>query len=489
VPDSPLPSYEELAALVVSQAALIESLTARVAEQDERIAGQDARIAELERQLGRNSKNSSLPPSSDRFSGKRKRSSRGGGRKPGKQAGAPGAGLEMTSDPDEIVDHVPAACGGCGVDLTGPASAASGAVELGYARRQVRDLPEHVAAHVSEHRLHRVRCVCGYTTTASAPAQAAASVQYGPRLTALIAYLVVVQHLPYERATELVADLYPGLAPSTGWACGAVGRTASAVAPACRVIADLLRAAAVVHADETTTSIAGTRWWLHVACTPTLTAFHLDAARGRTAVTAFGILPGHTGTLVHDALSVYDAYTTARHGLCGAHLLRELTAATEAHPDQAWPLAALDALTDLLAATQTARDSGLDAVPAEVLDPLLRRWNHAVRVGLATHPRAQAKKQSKTRNLLQRLRDRSDQVLLFARDLTVPFSNNQAERDLRPAKTQLKISGCHRSDAGARNWLTIRGYVSTCRKNGLHVLTSLRNALTGKLWTPGYAAT
>jgi transposase len=456
---------------------VIESLTAEVVELR-------TRVAELERRLGQNSKNSSLPPSSDRFSGEGKRPARGAGRKPGKQPGGAGVGLEMSADPDEVVDHSPTACGGCGADLSDPAA---GATNAGYARRQVHDLPQQIAAHVREHRLHRLRCGCGHTTTAAAPEGVAAAVQYGPRLVALVAYLVVVQHLPYERAVRLVADLYPGLRPSTGWACTAVAKTASALRPACQVIAGLLHAAAVVHADETSTSIAGQRWWLHVACTDRLTAFHLDPSRGRSAVTAFGILPGHTGVIVHDALSVYDAYTTAEHALCGAHLIRELVAAGEANPDQIWPDAALDTLSDLLTATHTARDAGQHVVPPEALDPLLHRWHHAIRVGLANHPRAPGKKQTPTRNLLQRLRDRADQVLLFARDLTVPFSNNQAERDLRPAKTQIKISGCHRSETGARNWLTIRGYTSTCRKNGIHILTALRDALTGKPWTPGYA--
>lgn len=462
-------SYEELVALVEQQAALIESL--------------QARVAELERRLGQNSKNSSLPPSSDRF-GKGKRPARGTGRKPGKQPGAAGTGLELVADPHDIRDHVPDACGGCGSDLNDPATRAEPA---GFARRQVHDLPEPAAAHVTEYRLHRRRCGCGHTTTAPAPPQAPSLVQYGPRLIALVAYLVVVQHLPYERATRLIADLFPGLSPSTGWACTAVARTSTAVEPACRVIEQRLREAAVVHADETTTSIGGKRWWLHVAATAFLTAFHLDASRGRDAVAAFGVLPGHTGVIVHDALSVYDAYTSARHGLCGAHLIRELAAAAEAHPDQAWPVAALDALNDLLTATRTAREQGRSALPVDVLDPLLHHWHHAVRVGLSNHPRAPGRKQSKTRNLLQRLRDREQEVLLFAHDLTVPFSNNQAERDLRPAKTQLKISGCHRSETHARHWLSIRAYTSTARKNGIHILTALQDALTGKLWEPGHA--
>ena len=117
-------------------------------------------------------------------------------------------------------------------------------------------------------------------------------------------------------------------------------------------------------------------------------------------------------------------------------------------------------------------------------DPLHGRWRQAILCGLATHRPAPGRKQSTTRNLLVRLRGRDEQVLRFARDLTVPFTNNQAERDLRPAKTQLKISGCHRSETGARAWTRIRGYISTVRKHGDDVLTALRDAITGNPWTP-----
>jgi hypothetical protein len=114
----------------------------------------------------------------------------------------------------------------------------------------------------------------------------------------------------------------------------------------------------------------------------------------------------------------------------------------------------------------------------------LHRWRHALLCGLADNPRRDGPKQSKTRNLLTRLTAREDQVLRFARDLRVGFTNNQAERDLRPAKTQLKISGCHRSSDGAQAWLRIRGYISTMRKNGIAILTGLHTAISGNPWIP-----
>jgi transposase len=139
-------------------------------------------------------------------------------------------------------------------------------------------------------------------------------------------------------------------------------------------------------------------------------------------------------------------------------------------------------------AAHAARDDGLDHIPPNIADPLLEDWRHAVLRGLASHPCRDGRKQSKTRNLLERLRDRDEQALRFARDLTVPFTNNQAERDLRPAKTQIKISGRHRSETGAHAWLRIRGYISTARKHGINVLTALRDAITGNPWTPPASA-
>jgi len=132
----------------------------------------------------------------------------------------------------------------------------------------------------------------------------------------------------------------------------------------------------------------------------------------------------------------------------------------------------------------TARDRGLDHIPPDRSAEPLRLFRQAVLVGLVEHPRAAGRKQSKARNLLERLRDRQAEILRFTVDLSVPFTNNGSERDLRPVKTQLKISGCHRATTGATHWLRVRGYISTVRKHGDDVLTALRDAITGQPWTP-----
>jgi len=467
------PSREEFLALIASQARVIEELTARV-------AAQEARIAELERQLGRNSRNSSQPPSTDGPAVSRSRAERRGStRRPGKQPGAGGSALFPVSNPGEVIDHLPDACGGCGGDLADARSA-------GVVRRQVHDIPAVIEREVVEHRLHRRRCGCSAVTTAAAPAGVGAPVVYGPNLRALAVYLLVFQHIPVARTQALIADL-TGVAPSTGWINSVLVTVADVLVDVETLIKSLIVLAHVIHVDETSANVNGARWWLHVAGTEKLTAYHLHPSRGRAAVAEFGVLPVFGGTVVHDALSVYDSYHLARHALCGAHISRELVAAAEASPEQVWPEQALRALHGLNTAAHHARDQQLSAIPSEIADPLLDSWRHALRVGLAEHRRAPGRGQSKTRNLLERLRDRDAHVLLFARDLSVPFSNNQAERDIRPTKTQMKISGCHRAETTAKAWLRVRGYISTVRKHGDNVLQALRDAITGNPWKPPVA--
>lgn len=460
-------SRRELLAIVVAQAELIGQQDARIAELSEQ-------VADLARRLGQNSSNSSLPPSSDRFAKPKRHRRKGSGRKPGKQPGAPGATLELVADPDEVIDHQPQACGDCGGELADAAPA-------GVLVRQVRDVPL-VEVRVVEHRMHKRACRCGAVTTAACPGGVDAPAQYGPNLRAIAVYLVVFQHVPVERAALLIADV-TGAAVSTGWVSAQVARAADALGAVEALIKTLITLAAVIGVDETSVNVAGAKQWLHVARTQDLTTYHLHPSRGRVAVAEFGVLPGYSGTVVRDALAVYDAYP-ATHALCGAHLIRELTAVAEQHPDAEWPVQARSALADLAALAAAAKGHALTVIPTDLAAEPLRLYRHAVLVGLSEHRRAPGRKQSKARNLLERLRDREPEILRFTTDLAVPFTNNGSERDLRPVKTQLKISGCHRAATGARNWLRVRGYISTVRKHGEDVLTALHDAITGNPWRP-----
>ncbi|MGI5515993.1 IS66 family transposase [Streptomyces sp. CA-106131] len=470
---------EERNTVLETRAALLEDQNAQLAAANERLT---KRVVELERRLNRNSGNSNFPPSQDVFGlpkdDKPEAQPKGQARR-GRRKGTPGAGLGMVENPDQVENHRPRACADCGSHLRGAPS-------VGFARRQVSDIPL-VTVKVTEYRLHKVRCGCGHTTTAEAPDHLAGSpASYGPNLRALAVYLVVFHHVPVERTARLIADL-TGAAVSTGWVSGMVAEAAELTGDSLNLIKTLLMLGHILHADETTTRIGAKRRWLHVACTEQLTHLAL-APRSREGANSLGILPGFRGTLVHDSLSLYAGYPDADHQLCGAHLIRELTAAEQDHPKQKWHQQIHWALAGLNRQARRVRDGERAEIGPTSLLFYQQHYHRGVTAGLALHPRAPGRKQSPARNLLERLRDQANNVLRFAdHPRHVPFTNNTGERALRPVKTQVKISGCHQSEHGAAAWLAVRSYLDSARKHGLNPFDAIRRAFTGNLWMPPIA--
>jgi len=469
-----------------------------IAAQETAIAGQQAAIGQLqakverlERLVSRNSGNSSFPPSMDGQPGRArparaKRRPAGGGRAVGKQPGAPGSHLAWSPDPDERVAVFPEGRCGCGADL------AAGA-DLGVAgSHQQVDIPL-VTARVIQYDRHLVRCGCGALAGAAAPAGTGTpgTVTYGPNLQAWCVYLMVAHAVPVHRCAELIESL-TGARPSAGFVHGMLARAAAAVAAANKLIRALIIASHVVSCDETPVrSGPGPAWRkrsLLVAATALLTCYML----GDRTVASFAefVLPDLTGTVVHDRYHVYDhaRLGALTHQLCCAHLLRDLEDAAQTYPGAPWPAQITAALRGLIHAAAQARNAGLAALPPATARPLITAFRDAVTAGLADlaaraggtrlHNRHPGQK------LLEDLRDRQDDVLRFTTDLRIPPTSNQAERDLRPAKTQDKISGRLRSDQATRHRYAIRGYLSTATKHNAGALTTLRDAIRGRPWMP-----
>jgi transposase len=493
------PSYDELAAVVVGLTARLDDLSVRVGglEADNaRLVAENTALreenaalrvenTELRRRLGLTSKNSSQPPSSDGLSKPPPTSMRArSGRKPGKQPGTLGTALSQVAVADEEVADVPAVCDGCGDGLD-PAAVAGDPVI-----RQVFDVPQ-VQVRVTAHLLHVLACAgCGARTRAAAPAGVTAPAVYGAAVTTLAAYLSAQHHIPVARIVEILADL-AGIEVSPGWVMTACTRMAAAVAPANAAIKDALTDAQVAHFDETVTRVAGRNHWLHTAATSRLTAYHIDAfGRSIASITAFGILPRFTGVAVHDAYSGYDAFTTATHALCNAHILREATGIGEFDPQaraDGWPEDLVNLLGDAHRWVAHWRGRDRTSLPQFKLDDLSQRYDRLVERALSVHP-PRPGKQTPARNLALRLRDRKTEFLRFAANFTVAFSNNIAEQAVRMVKSKTRVSGGFRTLNGAQTFLAIRGYISTIRKNGLRAAPELRNALLNNPWMPSTIA-
>jgi len=445
-----------------------------------------ARVQELEARLAKDSHNSSKPPSSDGLARKTRSLRRKSGKKAGGQLGHRGEMLRLVAEPDTVVEHRPGICTGCQAPLD-----AAAPVVL-RERRQVQDLPP-LRLQITEHQALHVRCpACQAVSRGAFPPEAPSRAQYGPRLRALAVYLVEQQLVPYARVQELLRDLF-GADLSGGTPVAWVREAAAILEPVEAAIKVALQRTPVLHSDETGVRRAGTLAWAHVSCTSQLTHYAIHPKRGSAATEAIGILPAYTGVSVHDGWKPYQTQTQCRHALCNIHHLRELTFLEEQY-QQSWATELKRLLRQMKAATDQARQQGQRQLEAATRDAFVVRFDALLAAGLAANPppdrgprRRGRRKQTPARNLLERLLLGKEQVLAFLHDLTIPFDNNQAERDLRMLKVQQKVSGSFRAPSGAAAFARIRGYLSTLHKQGVALLAALAAVFAGQLVYPALA--
>jgi transposase len=467
----------------------IGSQQERMQALEEVITAQQERIHTLERQQAKDSHNSSLPPSSDRFVRVPKSLRKKSGKQAGGQPGHRGHHLRQVQTPDEVLIHVVTSCEHCQQDLCAqPADLPE--------RRQVIDLPAK-RLWVTEHRVEEKQCpVCSHRTRAPFPATVLAPAQYGTGIQTLATYLVEGQAVPYARASQLLQELL-GVQLSAGSIATFVKTCHQQLDEVETGLKAALVKAQVIHQDETGLRVGKEGWWVHVCSTDRLTHYAAHASRGRAALDAIGIAPKFRGTSVHDALRSYQSYTFTQ-AWCNVHHLRELTFVEE-ELQQPWAGQMKALLLDMKAEVERAKAAGQHELDALVLAGLLRRYDEILAEGYRAHPPPQTPKkseqskrtpgrakQSPARNLLDRLSGGKWMVLRFLLDFAVPFDNNQAERDLRMIKVQQKVSGCFRTAEGVAMFCRIRSYLSTLRKQGVALLSALDQTLAGHPLLPAF---
>ena len=467
---SPTPSYEDLAALVGALEVDVRALR----EDNERLQAENA---ELRRRLGMDSSNSSRPPSSDGPYVKPSALRGCSGGRPGKQRGQPGITRRQVEKPDETVPVEPGACDGCGTDL-------ADAVVVGVQKRQVFEAwPPPPPRVVQFEVVARLCSCCGRVSVGRAPGWVTGRVQWGPSVAARGVLATIGHHLPYGRAARLLSRLC-GLQVSTGFLVAARRRAARLLEPFMARVRQLLRTAGVLHVDETPARAAGGLAYLHVACDERFTAMN-TGGRSKDDIDAGGILDGYAGVLVRDGYAGYAHLVDALHAWCGSHLLRDLKGVYDADPaGQPGAAAMATTLTMALRATKDARAAGATRLDEEQLAFLRSAYAGALATMRVDNAPARTPLQQRGLVLANRFEVHRDMILRFLHDLAVPFTNNSAEREIRPVKVKQRSGGCWRTLEGLADFAVIWSYLSTAAKHGLDHLDVLVELFSTGPWLP-----
>lgn len=432
------------------------------------------RIKVLELKNKQNSKNSHMPPSSDLYKTKKIKSAftRKQNKNSGGQKGHEGKTLDKVEFVDEVIVLEPKRCQ-CGADLT----KVKGVI---IETRQEFDIPPQ-EIRILEYQ--RKECICPYCQAITAghfPNHIQAPTQYGSTIKAVCVVMSVNYKIPLAKIVQLMEDLYKiriNESSIINW----LKQSYNLMKPTEDQIKDHLLNSKLVHADETGVKINGKNYWNHVVSTDKLTHQFINEKRGQKEIRSeASILPYYKGILVHDCWSSYFTLEQVKHEICGAHLIRELNALIEDCKSK-WAFRFQKYLLEL-------HDSPI-AKNKKNKKQILLDYNKILRQGIHEEPPPRRTsyrgriKNSKGLNLINRLIKYKESVLGFAFSNLIPFTNNQAERDIRHCKTKQKVAGCFRSLEGAKYYMRISSITITLRKNSVNVLDWIKSLFAEGIFT------
>jgi transposase len=471
---------EQLLKQVNTLTATLDSLQQSFDAQTELIAKLNQTIQELKEQISKNSQNSSKPPSSDGLKKPAPKSLRKpSGKKTGGQKGHPGTCLSVIAEPDETISHMPSACEGC------PHYQMCKGTACVAEKRHVIDAV--VTVNITEHQALEIP-ICmlyGDTRKGAFPETIKAAVQYGGNLQALSVALNTVGAVSIKRTHEILSGVFH-IPIATGTISSMVKRCAEAVTDTVDIIKQNMQGSGLGHFDETGTRVDKKLWWVHDASNCEYTYLDISTKRGFAGMEQCDVLPHFHGIAMHDCWASYWSYPDIQHAVCCAHLLRELTGISETYPEQKWAPAFIDLLMEMKKVKDKAVGSGKTSLSYYHYHKFDKRYDELIKQAREENPlpkptpkKRGRKKKGKILALVERLDNYKASVCLFIKNFLVPFDNNQAERDVRMIKVKTKVSGCFRTEDGARDYLKIMSYVGTANKQGINAYEAIRKAILG----------
>ena len=461
--------------------AVISTLAEQLRVQNESIATKDAQIAALSEQITKltaqieelthkkNSNNSSKPPSEERLEKPAPRSLRGkSGKKQGGQPGHKGSGMKLKRTPDKVEEHIPEQCKKC--------------PRIGQCKMKCCDTRYEYEVHVETNLIaHKsMGCTCpdsGKKIRGNFPAGITGSKQYGAGVFALVNMLLTVGYVSVDRTQKMLSCLKIPI--STGAIQNMLKKASEEAEQPVNMIKEVVTNKDVAHFDETGLRVAGSLHWLHCACSGPWRFYSVQKKRGEEGMDLMGVLPDFNGIAVHDFFSSYKRFKQMLHAMCCQHLERELVFAEETGKqkwggDQTWAGDLRKLLQEMCHNKNVFMEHGRQAFTEQELRQYMDRYDQIVARGLVANPLPKRKtgqrgklKKGKIRCLLERFQDCKEDILRFATDWRVPYTNNAAEQAIRFARVKEKVSGCFRTEIGADHFARVLSFVSTAVRHGI----------------------
>lgn len=447
-----------------------ELVTLALLSAGKRIAEQNVRITELQRgatedgvpDQGTNSLSPSPPSGMVPIYTKPNTPKRR--KKPGAKNGHPGARRPPPPRIDRREVHRLKRCPHCG-----------GRVQRCHRTRTrvIEDLPEEIHTEVTEHTIHRDYCPHCKKDVEPAVADAMPGATVGHRLVALTAWLHYGLGITIAQIVDILGyHLQMRLTP--GGLIDAWHRLSDVLKAGYEQIAEEARKSAHLHADETGWRVNGQTHWLWCFANAQVCYYMVDRCRGSPALQKF-FIDAFQGVLVTDFWSAYESVCAEDRQYCLVHLLRELEKVDQHNHSAEWQSFARR-LRRLLRAGIRLRKRP-DFAPGKFQDQVNRLNVRLNQLAAEEHL------DSDTRRLTKRLRRYAEYIFTFLDYADVPFENNFAERQIRPAVIIRKNSQSNRSDRGAATQAILMSVYRTLRLRGLDPAKTIAAALRTYLLT------
>lgn len=405
---------------------------------------------------GKKSNTSNTSPSHDLGRSNSKSLREKSDKKSGGQKGHEGTTLQLSTQPDEIINYKPNFCRAC-------SKALDTEVPVLTERKQEIVIPS-IRAHYIEHRANAIKCsCCGYNNLSNLPPHLKAPIQYGTSVSTAIAYLFAYQYLPYNRIKSAMRDMF-NISLSEGTIDNLLAKTTALAMPAYKQIQARIQQSCVVGGDETGTKINGSKGWFHVWQNVSLTFIVAAMTRGYKTTELYFEKGFSKAVYVSDCWSAQLKTSAKKHQLCLAHLLRELTNFEDALNCK-WSMEFKQLLKKSIVIKQELR-------AIDYLHPPLAVAELEIELGEMLEIDA-INFHSKTKAFVKRLIKNKKSVFTFLYHHNVPYDNNGSERAIRNVKVKNKISGSFKSLEGATRFAILRSVIDTTVKNTQDVFEAI----------------